>query len=189
MAEPTRPVTGSARATPLRDFSQSLPMLLLRAHQAVMAQFRPILREHGVTEQQWRVLRALFDSLPMRASGVSAATLISGPSLTRILRGLEERGLVRREIEIDDARAASIAITSAGRALIERVGPHSEARYAGIAERLGDDTLRELYRVLADFGRRLDEPAADEPADEPAAEAGEGLSGDAIVGGPPRRCR
>ncbi len=158
MAGPARTMTESASPGPLRDFSQSLPMLLLRAHQAVMAQFRPILREHGVTEQQWRVLRALFDSPPMRASGVSAATLISGPSLTRILRGLEERGLVRREIEADDARAASIAITAAGRALIERVGPHSEARYAGIAERLGDDAMRELYRVLADFETRLDGP-------------------------------
>lgn len=47
----------------------------------------------------------------------------------------------------------------AGRALIERVGPHSEARCAGIAERLGDDTLADLYRVLGNFERRLDGPA------------------------------
>src|SRR5690606_6603936 len=128
-------------------------------HQAVMAQFRPLLREHGVTEQQWRVLRALFDSAPMRASGLSRATLVSGPSLTRILRSLEERGLIRREIDARDARAASIAITRAGRALVGRVGPHSETRYAGIAALLGEERLRELYWMLSDFERRLDMPA------------------------------
>ncbi|MDU2926702.1 MAG: homoprotocatechuate degradation operon regulator HpaR, partial [Bradyrhizobium sp.] len=48
-----------SRKVPMRDFSQSLPMALLRAREAVMRQFRPILRQHGLTEQQWRILRAL----------------------------------------------------------------------------------------------------------------------------------
>ena len=26
-----------------------------------MSQFRPMLQEHGLTEQQWRILRALLD--------------------------------------------------------------------------------------------------------------------------------
>ncbi|MDP7101742.1 MAG: hypothetical protein QF503_11390, partial [Rhodospirillales bacterium] len=45
----------------LRDFSRSLPMALLRAREAVMERFRPSLRTHGLTDQQWRVLRALYD--------------------------------------------------------------------------------------------------------------------------------
>ena len=44
---------------PMREFSRSLPMSLLRAREAVMRQFRPSLRHHGLTEQQWRILRAL----------------------------------------------------------------------------------------------------------------------------------
>ena len=47
------------RRTPMREFSRSLPMSLLRAREAVMRQFRPSLRNHGLTEQQWRILRAL----------------------------------------------------------------------------------------------------------------------------------
>src|ERR1700751_1542936 len=50
---------GPDRRVPMRDFSRSLPMLLLRAREAVMRQFRPSLRSHGLTEQQWRILRAL----------------------------------------------------------------------------------------------------------------------------------
>ena len=34
-------------------------MLLLRAREAVMLRFRDMLRRQGLTEQQWRVLRAL----------------------------------------------------------------------------------------------------------------------------------
>ncbi|NAW23594.1 homoprotocatechuate degradation operon regulator HpaR, partial [Salmonella sp. gx-f9] len=34
---------------------RNLPHLLLRARETLMARFRPILREHGITEQQWRV--------------------------------------------------------------------------------------------------------------------------------------
>jgi len=48
-----------ARRVPMREFSRSLPMSLLRAREAVMRQFRPSLRRHDLTEQQWRILRAL----------------------------------------------------------------------------------------------------------------------------------
>ena len=51
--------TTEARRAPMREFSRSLPMSLLRAREAVMRQFRPSLRNHGLTEQQWRILRAL----------------------------------------------------------------------------------------------------------------------------------
>jgi hypothetical protein len=43
----------------LGQYSQSLPASLMRAREAVMARIRPVLRAHGVTELQWRVLRTL----------------------------------------------------------------------------------------------------------------------------------
>src|SRR5208283_3623306 len=49
----------AVRHVPMREFSRSLPMSLLRAREAVMRHFRPSLRRHGLTEQQWRILRAL----------------------------------------------------------------------------------------------------------------------------------
>jgi homoprotocatechuate degradation regulator HpaR len=136
----------SAKA--LRGFSRSLPMLLLRGHQAVMAEFRPVLREHGITEQQWRVLRALTTADSLRISQLVAATLISAPSLTRILRSLEQNRLVARRVEAGDQRAARISITAAGVRLIATVAPESEARYARIAARYGKDELEALYRLL-----------------------------------------
>ena len=139
----------------LREFSRSLPMLLLRSHQAVMAEFRPLLREHGITEQQWRVLRALTTGDALRISRLAELTLISGPSLTRILKALEQRGLVRRGAEAHDQRAARISIAPEGLRLIETVAPHSEKRYRAIARRIGEAQMEDLYRALAELPEKL----------------------------------
>jgi homoprotocatechuate degradation regulator HpaR len=147
--------TAAAKPAALRDFSRSLPMLLLRSHQAVMAEFRPILREHGITETQWRVLRALTTAESLRASQLAALTLISGPSLTRILKSLEEKRLISRRAEAGDQRAARIAIAAAGRRLIGRVAPHSEARYREIGERIGAARLDRLYALLEELPESL----------------------------------
>ena len=59
VARKKSPDNAAVRRVPMREFSRSLPMSLLRAREAVMRQFRPSLRDHGLTEQQWRILRAL----------------------------------------------------------------------------------------------------------------------------------
>ena len=50
-------------STPPRH--RNLPQLLLQTREALMAQFRPILNENGVTEQQWRIVRALLMRGPL----------------------------------------------------------------------------------------------------------------------------
>lgn len=147
-ATKTRAAGSAQDDAPLRDFSRSLPMLLLRSHQAVMAQFRPLLRAHRITEQQWRVLRALASVDEARITRLAAMTLISKPSLSRLLPALEARGLVRRGPAPDDLRGASIRIAPAGRALLRTVGPHSEARYRAIGERIGEEAMASLYELL-----------------------------------------
>src|SRR5438552_16427900 len=79
--------------TPMREFSRSLPMSLLRAREAVMRQFRPSLRNHGLTEQQWRILRALTAVDAIEVTELARVAFLLGPSLSRILRDLEERHL------------------------------------------------------------------------------------------------
>jgi homoprotocatechuate degradation regulator HpaR len=163
-----RPVRARAAPAPadppLRDFSQSLPMLLLRCHQAVMAQFRPVLRAHRITEQQWRVLRALASVEEARITRLAQLTLISKPSLSRLLPALQARRLIRRGPAADDLRGASVRIAPAGLALIRTVGPHSEARYAGIAERIGPQAMQALYELLPRVAGLLEQGADDAPA-------------------------
>jgi homoprotocatechuate degradation regulator HpaR len=152
----------------LRAFSRSLPMALLRCREAVMARFRPTLRQHGISEQQWRILRALASDGPMRAGDLAAATLLSAPSVSRLLKSLSARGLIRRAASTDDLRATRITITAKGRRLVEQIAPLSEAIYADIAAAVGARDLDDLYRMLADATSRLG-PAAAAGADLDAA--------------------
>src|SRR6201995_5147534 len=84
----------SAHPWPMPEFPPSLPMALLRAREAVMRQFRPSLRQHGLTEQQWRILRALAAIDAVEVTELVRTAFLLGPSLSRILRDLEKRRLI-----------------------------------------------------------------------------------------------
>lgn len=85
-----------------------------------MAPVRPILRDAGVTEQQWRVLRVLIDDGASDLSTLASNALLRAPSLTRILRELQDRALIARVIDPTDARRSIVSITSAGRTIVDK---------------------------------------------------------------------
>ena len=137
------------RRVPMRDFSRSLPMSLLRAREAVMKQFRPSLRHHGLTEQQWRILRALAAVDAIEVTELARVAFLLGPSLSRILRDLEARQLIDRRTAKADLRRGLVSISPKGLKLIELVAPTSEAIYAAITQRYGAQRLAELQDMLA----------------------------------------
>ena len=102
------------RRVPMRDFSRSLPMSLLRAREAVMRQFRPSLRDHGLTEQQWRILRALAAIETIEVTELARVAFLLGPSLSRILRDLEARQLIERRTAKADLRRGMVSISGKG---------------------------------------------------------------------------
>jgi homoprotocatechuate degradation regulator HpaR len=139
---------GPRRKVPMRDFSRSLPMALLRARESVMRHFRPSLRGHGLTEQQWRILRALASSGDIEVTELARLAYLLGPSLSRILRDLESRHLIARRVVKADQRRSIVSITRAGLRLIEAVAPTSEAIYAEMTRRFGAGKLGELQDML-----------------------------------------
>ena len=142
--------TGRAGAgrVPMREFSRSLPMSLLRAREAVMRHFRASLRDHGLTEQQWRILRALASVDTIEVTELARVAFLLGPSLSRILRDLEARHLIERRVAKADLRRGVVSISARGLRLIEVVAPSSEAIYAAITRRYGAGKLRELQDML-----------------------------------------
>jgi homoprotocatechuate degradation regulator HpaR len=133
----------------MREFSRSLPMALMRARESVMCEFRPILAQHAISEQQWRVLRALVDQDGGLGVGeLTARTFLLGPSVSRILAALESRGLVVRSAVDHDGRRASIVATDAGRELYETIAPAAETAYRRVERRFGRDDLEQLYALL-----------------------------------------
>ena len=152
MRAAAKSTSGSADAIAMRDFSASLPMALLQTREAAMQLFRPLLAKHDLTEQQWRVLRALSaSSQPLAVGDIVDATFLLAPSLSRILRDLEARQLVHREPVATDQRRAQITLTAAGYDLVALVAPESEAIYNQIEEAFGNKALQRLMRQLDDL--------------------------------------
>src|SRR5215475_12024676 len=138
----------AAHRVPMREFSRSLPMSLLRAREAVMRQFRPSLRRYDLTEQQWRILRALSATDAIEVTEMARTAFLLGPSLSRILRDLEARKLIERKTAKTDLRRGVVSISEKGVKLMEVVAPSSEAIYAAITKRYGAKKLTELQDML-----------------------------------------
>jgi homoprotocatechuate degradation regulator HpaR len=138
--------TGSGLA--MRPFARSLPMQLLRAREALMQEFRPHLRKHGLSEQQWRVLRALAETGSMDINALGEMCQIHPASLSRMLPNLESEGRIVRRADRDDQRYVIVSITAKGKALFQRVAKESEQIYASIEQRIGSRELKILYELL-----------------------------------------
>ena len=141
---------GSARsrAAAMRPFDQSLPMALLRAREAVMRGFRPLLREHGLNEQEWRIMRALMEAGELEIGELAQQVFILKPSATRTVKNLDARGIVARSRPASDQRRSLISLTAKGRTLFGQLAPHSEQEYARITQRIGRRDMDELYLLL-----------------------------------------
>jgi len=127
---------------------RNLPRLLLQAREAVMGHTRPRLREHGLSDQQWRVLRVLGEHGTVETGRVAREAFILGPSLTGVLARMERDGLVRRERDPADQRRTVVQATARGLKLVETLSRAVEAHYEWLESRLGAPRLRQLYRLL-----------------------------------------
>ncbi|MCP4315052.1 MAG: homoprotocatechuate degradation operon regulator HpaR [Hyphomicrobiales bacterium] len=132
----------------LRATSRALPIALLRARETVMGQIRPMLSDAGVTEQQWRVLRVLVEDGPMDPTDIADKSCLLLPSLTRILKFLEENSLVTRTRHETDGRRFVVEITSKGRGLIDENALTSNRIYSEIEAAFGVKKMDELLDLL-----------------------------------------
>jgi homoprotocatechuate degradation regulator HpaR len=127
---------------------RNLPRLLLQARESVMAHTRPSLREHGLSDQQWRVLRVLGEHGTVETGRVAREAYILGPSLTGVLARMERDGLIRRERDPADQRRTVVQATPKGVKMVERLSSTIETHYAWLEESLGKQKLAQLYELL-----------------------------------------
>ena len=124
----------------IEQFSHSLPMVLYRTLDAVMPRFRKIFNEFGLTEQQWRVLRVLWDQEAVTLNRLAAQTLIPAPSLVGIVDRLERDELVTRQRSEADRRKVNVVLTSQGAALEDDIMPRVASEYAELKRSVDPDT-------------------------------------------------
>jgi homoprotocatechuate degradation regulator HpaR len=133
---------------PLRRTRRSLPIALLRARETVMGPIREMLSQSDINEQKWRVLRVLDERGPCELTQVAKDACLLLPSLTRIIRAMEEEGLATRATDLEDRRKTIASITDAGRALIVAHLAESNAIFARLERDFGHEKLEELLDLL-----------------------------------------
>jgi len=127
---------------------RNLPRLLLQARESVMAHTRPSLREHGLSDQQWRVLRVLGEHGTVETGRVAREAYILGPSLTGVLARMERDGLIRRARDPADQRRTVVEATAKGAKLVEKLSSTIESHYQWLEKSLGKQKLSQLYELL-----------------------------------------
>jgi DNA-binding MarR family transcriptional regulator len=139
---------------PLDDY---LPYLLNRAGARIATAFGEEVRPLGATLQMWRVLAALREQDGRRMGDLGDMTSIEVSTLTRLVDGMEKKGLVARRRAAHDARVVTLHATAAGRRLTSRILPIAE-RYervalAGFAGREAETLKAALRRLFANMDR------------------------------------
>ena len=137
-------------STPFPETSKALPIAMLRAREAIMISFRPILSKHGFTEQQWRVLRVLGEKGkgPTDAGQVAFDACILAPSLSRIIGKLEKEKFISRVIDQKDGRRVNLLLTQLGQETLNKIVPDMDVIYKNIQKRYGEEKLAKLLELL-----------------------------------------
>jgi homoprotocatechuate degradation regulator HpaR len=127
---------------------RNLPQLLLRAREELLCHFRPIITHFGLTEQQWRILRAVAEAGQLEPREICTICQILSPSLTGVLSRMEEQGLITRERMQEDQRRLIIRLTPKAEKLVADMGPLIVEQYKIIEKAFGPALIKELYEVM-----------------------------------------
>lgn len=126
-----------------------LPYLVNRVGQQFISDITPVLSEAGVDIQSWRVLIAVYQRGGQPVGALSALTSINLSTLSRVIGRMENKDLVRRVRDTEDARSFTIELTETGRAITETILPRAAALEAQATGDFSEAELATLRQLLA----------------------------------------
>jgi DNA-binding MarR family transcriptional regulator len=131
--------------------AQEAVVSLLVAAARVLQRQNDLLQPHGITHDQYNVLRILRGAHPHgHPRGEIGRRLMSrAPDVTRLLDRLERQGLVVREWAPENRRLSIARVTPAGLDLLERIDPELHALQREITAGIARDDLDALARACA----------------------------------------
>jgi DNA-binding MarR family transcriptional regulator len=107
-----------------------------------------VLREHGLLLGHLAILTALDDFGPMSQQQLADSLDFDKSHLVGRIDVLEERDLVTRTQDPDDRRRHRVALTPAGRTLLNRLRPVAKQSQKGFLEALTAAEQRTLISLL-----------------------------------------
>lgn len=107
------------------------------------------LTEFGLSPREYGVLWRLADDGPLSQRELGELHRIDRTTVVAVVDGLEERGLVVRELDRQDRRRRSLVLTPAGRSLLAEAGDVVDRSADDLQSALSGSERRQLHRLLA----------------------------------------
>ncbi|MWL90677.1 MULTISPECIES: MarR family winged helix-turn-helix transcriptional regulator [unclassified Cupriavidus] len=139
--------------------------LLLRSARLMRQHIERALAPYDLDLNQYLVISmlAIDASEPTMPSELGMSIDATRTQMTRLVDGLETRGLVRRKPAAHDRRSLELSLTPAARALLKRAVPVVHAAYAEAWGPLGKTELATTIRGLTTLHSHLAELEAAKP--------------------------
>lgn len=134
--------------------SNQLCFLVYRLEKEILAKYRPLLDELGITYSQYLALLALWEHEELGIGELCSLLGLDTGTVSPLVKRLEAQGLAEKKRRDDDERAVCVRLTKKGRAL--------EARAACVPGKLASCLLtseteyRELKATLTGLIERLE---------------------------------
>lgn len=115
------------------------------------------LRAVGLTQARWMALLELSRADAITQRDLAASLGIEGPTLVRLLDGLEAQGLIERQSCPEDRRAKRVGLTAAAAPVLAEIRKIAEATRRELLEDIAREDLSVARRVLSRIAERLEQ--------------------------------
>ncbi len=133
----------------LEKLAQQVYLSLFRTHEALLFEFKVLLKERGLSEPQYNVLRILRGiGKPLQVYQVAERMLTREPDITRLFDRLVREEFVERTRCEDDRRVVWVSLTPKGRELMKELDRPVMALHQKQLAHLGVRKLRLLHELL-----------------------------------------
>ena len=150
VAQVNAKLDGVAKQRPIHSRQQDAVVNVLRTANYLDRFCAPMFDQHGITSQQFNVLRILrgagLGGLP--TLDIAERMIEQAPGITRLLDRLEGKKLVRRERPADNRRQVLCYITKPGLDLLQELDAPVRNKVKQALHRLVESEIEELIRLL-----------------------------------------
>ncbi|WP_322994427.1 MarR family winged helix-turn-helix transcriptional regulator [Castellaniella sp.] len=134
--------------SPTRFIDGYLPALLALASQLISGEFHEVVRQHGFSVTEWRVMASLADGNLISIGDLAQVTVTKQPTITRLLDRMESKHQIERLPHPSDRRITLVRITPQGTTMIKHLIGLAREHESRILEPFGLVRAEELKKTL-----------------------------------------
>ena len=132
----------------MNELGLSLLIQMSRITNAIHGDTSRMLVQYGLTLSQFGVLEVLYHKGDLTVGEVQRKILSSTGTMPVIVKNLEKRNLLTRNVSEEDRRQVVLSLTEEGRTLVQQVFPENKAMILEYFSVLTEAEQKELLGLL-----------------------------------------